>query len=58
VLRVTVAERVAAVGSSRRVAIAGRLGTLGVSAVSTSTQKLYSGGSKHIYTGVFQYRQC
>jgi hypothetical protein len=24
----------------------------------TSTQKLYSGGSKHIYTGVFQYRQC
>ena len=33
-LRVTVAERVAAVGSSRRVAIAGRLGTLGVSAVS------------------------
>jgi hypothetical protein len=55
---VTVAERVAAVGSSRRVAIAGRLGTLGVSAVSTSTQKLYSGGSKHIYTGVFQYRQC
>jgi hypothetical protein len=25
---------------------------------STSTQKLYSGGSKPIYTGVFQYRQC
>jgi hypothetical protein len=24
----------------------------------TSTQKLYSGGSKPIYTGVFQYRQC
>jgi hypothetical protein len=24
----------------------------------TSTHKLYSGGSKPIYTGVFQYRQC
>jgi hypothetical protein len=24
----------------------------------TSTQKLYSGGSKPIYTGVFQFRQC
>jgi hypothetical protein len=24
----------------------------------TSTQKLYSGGFKPIYTGVFQYRQC
>jgi hypothetical protein len=34
VLRVTIAERVATVGSSWRVAIAGRLGTLGMSAVS------------------------
>jgi hypothetical protein len=26
--------------------------------VALGTQKLYSGGSKPIYTGVFQYRQC
>jgi hypothetical protein len=31
---------------------------LQISIAYTSTQKLYSGGSKHIYTDVFQYRQC